>query len=160
MCWYYGNAWVCVKWQCNASDCVPVTPVKCVSQSFRTHPCVLAFITHIIYKRNWEGSCLVNFIYFSYIFFKLAICFIALVKLFETSHLKRPIMVIVWLMMLLLCCYNCDCTQQHYDVTQFEYVVWCHTMHEWVMNIHHQTWIAQGHHKHNPHPLETVGHVW
>ena len=32
----------------------------------------------------------------------------------------------------------------HYDVTQFEYVLWRHTMHEWVMNIHYQTWIAQG----------------
>ena len=34
--------------------------------------------------------------------------------------------------------------QQHYDVTQFEYVLWRHTMHEWVMNIHYKTWIAQG----------------
>ena len=32
----------------------------------------------------------------------------------------------------------------HYDVTQFEYVSWRHRMHEWVMNIHYQTWIAQG----------------
>ena len=30
------------SWKCN-----PVTPVKSVSLSFRTHPCVLAFITHI-----------------------------------------------------------------------------------------------------------------
>ena len=45
--------------------------------------------------------------------------------------------------MLLLCCYHCDCVQQHHDVTQFEYVLWCHTMHEWVINIHYQTWIAQ-----------------
>ena len=34
--------------------------------------------------------------------------------------------------------------QQHYDATQFECALWCHTMHEWVMNIHYQTWIIQG----------------
>ena len=32
-----------------------------------------------------------------------------------------------------------------YDVMWFEYVLWSHTMLEWVMNIHYQTWIAQGH---------------
>ena len=61
----------------------------------------------------------------------------------ETCHLKRCDMVTAWTM-LLLCCYNCDSTQQHYDFTQFEYVLWRHTIHEWVMNIHYQTWIAQG----------------
>ena len=35
-------------------------------------------------------------------------------------------------------------TRQHYDVTRFRYVLWRRTMHEWVMNIHYQTWIAQG----------------
>ena len=62
----------------------------------------------------------------------------------ETCHLKRYDLVMVWRTMLLLCCYHCDCMQQHYDVTQFEYVLWRHTMHEWVMNIHYKTWIAQG----------------
>ena len=33
--------------------------------------------------------------------------------------------------------------QQHYDVMQFEYVLWRYTMHEWVMNIHYKTWITQ-----------------
>ena len=33
---------------------------------------------------------------------------------------------------------------QYYDVTQFEFILWRHTMHAWVMNIHCQTWIAQG----------------
>ena len=35
-------------------------------------------------------------------------------------------------------------TGQHYDVTRFEYVLWRRIIHEWVMNIHYQTWIAQG----------------
>ena len=53
-------------------------------------------------------------------------------------------MVTVWRTVLLLSGYYCDSTHQHYDVTQFEYVLWRHTMHEWVMNIHYKTWIAQG----------------
>ena len=43
-----------------------------------------------------------------------------------------------------LSCYDCDSTSQHYDVTRFKYVFWRRTMHEWVLNIHYQTWIAQG----------------
>ena len=77
------------------------------------------------------------------IFFKFTICFIALMNFGETCHLKRSNLVTVWRTMLLLCCYHCDCMQQHYDVTQFKYVLWCHTMHEWVMNIHYKTWIPQ-----------------
>ena len=60
ICLYSENARVCAKWQWNARDCVtglhdrrsrecnPVTPVECVSLSFRTQPCVLAFITYIL----------------------------------------------------------------------------------------------------------------
>ena len=53
-------------------------------------------------------------------------------------------MVTVWRTVLLLSCYDCDSTHQHYDVTRVEYVLWRRIMHEWVMNIHYQTWIAQG----------------
>ena len=63
---YSENARVCAKWQWNALDCVtglhdrrsrecnPVTPVECVSLSFRTHTCVLAFITHIMCTNGIE----------------------------------------------------------------------------------------------------------
>ena len=74
----------------------------------------------------------------------MAICSIALLILGETCHLKGRDMVTVWRTVLLLSGYNCDSTHQHYDVTQFEYALWRHTMHEWVMNIHYKTWIAQG----------------
>ena len=53
-------------------------------------------------------------------------------------------MVTVWRTLLLLSCYDCDSTRQHYDVTRFKYVLWRRTMHELVMNIHYRTWIAQG----------------
>ena len=65
--WFYSeNARVCAKWQWNARDCVtglhdprsrecnPVTPVECVLLSFRTHPCVLAFITNIFCTNGIE----------------------------------------------------------------------------------------------------------
>ena len=101
--------------------------------------------THIMYKRNWDDLCLVDLMYFAlHIFQKFAICFIVLMNLGETCDLKGRVLVTVWRTMLLLCCYHYDYMLQHYDVTQFEYVLWRHTMHEWVMNIHYKTWIALG----------------
>ena len=44
---------------------------ECVSLSFHTHPCIRAFITHIMYKRNWDGSCLINLIYFALHIFQI-----------------------------------------------------------------------------------------
>ena len=102
---------------------------------------------HILYKRNWDGSWLMNLpqkVTRSYIFFKFAICSIALLSLGETCHLKGRDMVTVWRAVLLLSCYHCGSTCHHYDVTRFENVLWRRTMHEWVMNIHYKTRIAQG----------------
>ena len=80
-----------------------------------------------------------------YIFFKLAICFIALMHLGESCQFRRRDLVTMWRTMLLLCFYHCYCMQQHYDVTQFEYVLWRHTIHEWVVNIHYNIYsFAQG----------------
>ena len=76
---YSENAWVCAKWQWNARDCYtglhecnPVTPVECISMSFRTHPCSLAFITHILCINGiGMAFCLVNLIYFVLHIFKI-----------------------------------------------------------------------------------------
>ena len=98
---------------------------------------------HILYKQNWNGSWLMNLtqkVTRPYIFFKFAICYIALLSLGKTCHLKGRDMVTVWRTVLLLSCYNCDSTRQHYDVTRFEYILWHRSMHECVMNIHYQTW--------------------
>ena len=119
---------------------------------------------HIVYKRNWDGSCLINLtqkVIRCYIFFKFAICSIALLSLGETCHLKGRNMATVWWTVLLLSCYDYDSMYQHYDVTRFEYVLWRRIMHEWVMNIHYQNLNRpRAIHKHDPHPLETMGHVW
>ena len=114
---------------------------------------------HIVYRRNWEGSCLMNLTQKSYsylqIFSKFGIRFIALLSLGETCHLKGREMVTVWRAVLLLSCYDCDSTHQHYDVTRFECVLWRYTMHEWVMNIHYQNFNRpRAIHKYNPHLLE------
>ena len=116
---------------------------------------------HILYKRNWDCSWLINFtqkVTRSYIFFKFAICSITLLSLGETCHLKGRDMLTVWRTVLLLSCYHCDSTRQHYDVTQFVNILWRRTMHEWVMNIHYKT--SRAIHKHDPHPLEIMGRVW
>ena len=116
---------------------------------------------HIVDRRNCDGSCLLNLTQQSCIFFKVVICSIALLNLGETCHLKGRGMVTVWCTVLLLCCYDSESTQQHYDITLLEYVLWRHTMHEWVMNIHYQNMNRpRAIHKHHPHPLETMGHVW
>ena len=116
---------------------------------------------HIVDRRNCDGSCLLNLTQQSCIFFKFVICSIALLNLGETCHLKGRGMVTVWCTVLLLCCYDSESTQQHYDITLLEYVLWRHTMHEWVMNIHYQNMNRpRAIHKHHPHPLETMGHVW
>ena len=50
--------------------------------------------------------------------------------------------------------------QQHYDMTQLEYVSWRHAMYEWgyeysLQNLNRPRAID----KHNPHPFETMGRV-
>ena len=95
---------------------------------------------HILYKRNWDGFWLMNLtqnVTRSYIFFKFAICSIALLSLGETCHLKGRDMATVWRTLLLLSCYDCDSTRKHYGVTRFKYVLWRRTMHEWVIRTLH-----------------------
>ena len=142
---YSENAWVCAKWQGNARDCVtglhdwrsrecnPVTPMQCVSLSFRTHPSVLAFITHIL-RINGNEMTFVWLIWYTlrYIFFKFAIGFIALMNLGETCYSKRRHLVTVWRTMLLLYCYHCDCMQQHY------HAVWIRIV------MSHNAWMGYG----------------
>ena len=131
---YSENARVCAKWQWNAWDCVtglhdrrswecnPVTSVECVSLSFRTHTCFYHHTYSVQTELRW---LLVNEfntkkVTHSYIFFKFAICSIALLSLGETCHLKGRDMVTVWRTLLLQSCYNCDSRHQHYDITRFK----------------------------------------
>ena len=158
---YYGeNARVCAKWQWNARDCVTglhsqlrrscnsVTQSRAFHCHFAHARAFSLLSIHILHKRNWNYFLLMDLtqtnVARNYTFFKFATCFIALLSLGETCHFKGHDMVTVWRRLLLLSCYNCDSTRQHYDVTRFKYVLWRRTMHEWVMNIHYQTSIAQG----------------
>ena len=71
-------------------ECNPVTPVECVSLSFRTHSCGSTFITHILCINGVEMALVWLIWYtFSYISLNFAICFIALMNLGETCRLKR-----------------------------------------------------------------------
>ena len=107
---------------------------------------------HIMYTRNWDGSCLLNLICFVLHIFQMRNLLHCVDeswwnKTFKEKRLDDGVQT-----MPLLCCYQCDCMQQHYEVTQFVYVLWRDTMQEWVMNIDNQTWIA-----HNPHPPRNNG---
>ena len=93
---------------------------------------------HILHKRNWDGFWLMNLTQKCFIFFKFAICSIALLSLGERCHIKGRDMVTVWRTLMLLSCYDCDSTHQHYDVTRFKKVLRRRTMHEWVMKMHYQ----------------------
>ena len=127
-----------------------------LNEKYCTHPYVLAFITYILCKQDWDGYCLVNLIYFSLRIFQIRNLLHCVDKPWWNMPLRRRDMVTVW-RTLLLCCYYCDCTQQHYDLKRFEYVLWCHTMHYWVMNINCQTWIAEGRFTNfKSSPLETM----
>ena len=51
----------------DVAACNPITPVECVSLSFRTHPCVLAFITYILCTNQCTNcSCPMNWTQKSY----------------------------------------------------------------------------------------------
>ena len=128
------DARVCAKWHWGARDCNQITGLRDRQSnpgdqsssfqpvSFRAHTCVFAFISHILCKNGIEMA-LVWWIWytFCYNYFNFAICFIASINLGrETYHLRRCDMVTVWRAVLLLCCYDCDSTQCHYDVTWFE----------------------------------------
>ena len=95
-------------------ECNPVTPVECIQ-------------TELIWclPNEFDTTNLL-------ICLKFAICCIALLNLGETCHLKDAVAYFIIAMLI------------RYDVMRFELVLWRNTMHEWVMNIHYQTWKAQG----------------
>ena len=169
---YSENARVCAKWQWNARDCV--TGLRdcdywIQSRAFHCHLAhtrAFSLLSHtycVQTQLRWLLSNEFNTkkVTRIYIFFKFAICSFALLSRSETCHSKGRDMVTVWRTVLLLSCYDFYSTHQHDDVTRFEYVLWCCTMHEWVMNIHHPNLNRpRAIHKHDPHPLETMGHVW
>ena len=110
-----------------------------ISMSFRTHPCVLAFITHVLFKTEFSWLFSGEFdIHLLYIF-QIRNSRHCVDEFWWTCHLKRRYMVIVWGTVLLLCCYDCGNTQQYHDVTRFECVLWRRKIREWVMNIDYQT---------------------
>ena len=135
--WFYiQNARGCAKWQWNARDCVTglhdspgvqSSNISRVCFTVISHTPVRSgfYHIHIVDRLNCDGPCLLNLTQQrqSCIFFKFAISSIALLNLGETFHLKGRGMVTVWCTVLLPCCYDCESTQQHYDITLLEYVI-------------------------------------
>ena len=99
---------------------------------------------HIVDRRNCYGSCLLNLTQQSCIFFKFAICSIALLNLGETCHLRDAAW---WRCGTRCCCYAATivkarsnimtsrCLNTYCDVTQCMNGLWIFIT---------KTWIAQG----------------
>ena len=117
---------------------------------FCTHPSILTFITYIFCLNGIEME-LARWIWQSYLFFKFAICSIVLLNVGETYHLKgRDTLLLLdwyhysalWHHMVWTCV-----VMQHNAIMGYEYSL---------PNIHRPRVV----HKHKPHPLKTMGHVW
>ena len=110
-----------------------------VSLSFRTHPCVIAFITHIFcIKGNMDGMTLVWWIShrFCYIFFQNSNLLHSVDKSWWNMPYKETRHEMVWQTVLLRCCYGCDSTQERIHIV-ISHNAWI------VMNIHYQIQITQ-----------------
>ena len=120
-----------------------------ISLSFITSLCALAFVTHILCNKFEMALVWLISYTSSYIFFKFAICISVLMNLDETCHLKRRNM--MWWLLL--------------HVT----ALWRHAV--WMRIVTSQNaWMSYEYslpnlnrpravHKHNPHPLETIGRM-
>ena len=127
----------------------PAKPGVQSSNTSRVHFTVISYTPghsrfyhiNIVSKRIWDGACLMNLTQRSSLFF-LNLQFVPLRCWISVKHAIQKD--VTWWHCGARYCYYADTTVQHYDVMQFQCVLWCNTMHEWVMNIHYQTWIDQG----------------
>ena len=145
-----------LDWECN-----PVTPVECVSLSFSTNQCVPAFITHIMYKRNWNDWCLVNLIYSASHIFQICDLLHCVDESwwnvpFKETRLGEGV--------------ADDAVAMLLPLWLHAWALWRHTV--WIRIVtSHNAWMGYEYstqnlnrpraiHKHDPHPLDTIGRVW
>ena len=169
---YSENAWVCGKWQWNARDCVtglhdrrsrecnPVTPVECISLSFAPTMRSRFYHTHM-YKRNWDDFWLVNLI-----------CFV--LHTFQVRNLLHCFDESWWNMSFketrLGDGVADDTVAMLLPMWLYAAALWRHAV--WIRTVtSHNAWMGyeyslqnlnhpRAFHKHDPHPLETMGRVW
>ena len=97
-----------------------------------------------MYTRNWDDFCLVNLIYFTLHIFQIR----KLLHCVDESWWNMPFKETPLgdgvaddaVAMLLPLWLHAAALWRH----EVWILLWRHTMHEWVMNIHYKTWIAQG----------------
>ena len=113
--------------------------------------------THIRYQRNWDGACLVYLTYFPLRIFQIR----NLLHCVDESWWKIPFKEATWWR----CGGRCCC----YVITIVT-ALWCHAVCIRIVTSHN-AWMGYEYslpnlnrpraiHKHNPHPLETMGCVW
>ena len=175
-----------VEWcQLNALQASPVvhlvTPLSCVSLSMNTQPSVPAintgrvrftvilhtlmrsrfYHTQIMYKRNWDCSCLVNLIYFAQHIFQIH----NLLHCVDESWWNMPFKETR------LCDGVADdAVAKLLPLWLHAAALWRHAV--WILIVtSHNAWMGYEYsltklnrpraiHKHNPHHLETMGRVW
>ena len=157
---YSENARVCAKWQWNARDCVTglhdrrsrgvqSSNNSRVRFNVISHTPVRSrlYHIHIVYKRNWDGSYLMNLTQKSYSWFHI----------FQIRNLFHCVAESRWNMPFKGSRHGNGVVDgavaKLLRLWQHASALWRHavririvmsTMHEWVMNIHYHTWIAQG----------------
>ena len=132
------SEYVCATRQWNAGDCVtglhdqrscecnPVTPVECVSLSFRSHPGVLALITYILCP-NGIDMALAWWIWHDKVTYFLNSQFVQLHGWILVKHAIW--MSVTWWRCGVRYCCGADAIIQHYD-TAFKHVLGRNIMHE------------------------------
>ena len=175
MRFYSGHAWVCAKWHWNArrtSLCYRIArPVKPGVQSSNTSRVRFTVIshtpmrshfyhTHIMYKRNWDGFCLVNLIYFA-------------LHIFQIRNLLHCVDESWWNMPFNETRLGDGVAE---DAVAMLLPLWLHAAALWRHSVwirivtSHNAWMAyeyslqnlnrpRGIHKHNPHPFETMDKI-
>ena len=109
-----------------------------------TPMCSCFYHTHIMYKLNWDDLCLFHLIYFALHIFHIWNLLLCIDESwwnmpFKETRLGDGVADDAVAMLLPLWLHAAALWR-----TQFEYILWGHTMHEWFINIHYKTWIPQG----------------
>ena len=168
--WFYSeNARVCAKWQWNARDTSRVRHQSSAFHCHFAHPRAFSLSSHTysVPTEFWwifNTKKLLVVTYFSnsqFVPSQFVPSQFVPSSLGETCHLKGGDMVTVWQTVLFQSCYR---LRQHASA------LWRHAV--WIRIVpSHNTWMGYEYslpnmnrpraiHKHDPHPLETMGRVW
>ena len=160
---YSENARVCAKWQWNARDS-GVTGLHDHCHFAHTHVRSRFYHIHNVYKRNWDGPCLMNLTQNSY----------SWLHIFQIGNLFHCVVDSWWNMPFKGTRHGNGVADgavaKRLQLWQHASALWRHAV--WICIVtSHNAWMGYEYslqnmnrpraiHKHDPHPLETMGRVW